>query len=155
MYSWYIKGCVIFENLLRCCYFRDVKKSKNFRKKYQQWLFLEYFVCISKILVHNSERCDLTEGYRVPLYKLKFNQKSWNQKIKGSDQIESRERIQKSRSEVPSLIFIKSLQVRSKIFYVFQYQKQDSETFFTLFLRLCIPFGFWLKIEALTELSAT
>ena len=30
------KGCVIFENLLRCCcYFRDVKKSKNFRKNRQ------------------------------------------------------------------------------------------------------------------------
>ena len=30
------KGCVIFENLLRCCcYFRDVKKSRNFRKNRQ------------------------------------------------------------------------------------------------------------------------
>jgi hypothetical protein len=30
------KGCVIFANLLRCCcYFRNVKKSKNFRKNCQ------------------------------------------------------------------------------------------------------------------------
>ena len=59
------KGCVIFENLLRCCcYFRDVKKTKNFRKNRQWWLFLKYFVCISETLFCNFERCDLTEGYR-------------------------------------------------------------------------------------------